>query len=136
MDEIPVLSKMDELKMKFDKKAKEAFEARVELMKKRNSVVIAMPRVLNMYAQTPFYTAYFESLGVNPGNIIFSEYTSEELYKEGAKRGAIDPCFPSKIGIPHIHNLIYKIHKKKKIDYIFFPICAAASCLPHCYSNC
>src|ERR1035438_9676944 len=27
------------------------------------------------------------------------------LYKEGAKRGAIDPCFPSKLGIPHVHNL-------------------------------
>ncbi|HRE10271.1 MAG TPA: acyl-CoA dehydratase activase-related protein, partial [Ignavibacteria bacterium] len=63
-----------------------------------------------------------EALGVNPGNIIFSEYTSEELYKEGAKRGAIDPCFPSKVGIPHLHNLIYKIHKKKKINYIFLPI--------------
>lgn len=122
MDEIPVLSKIEELKMKFDKKAKEKFNRRVELMKNRNKVVIAMPRVLNMYAQTPFYTAYFEALGVNPGNIVFSEYTSEELYKEGAKRGAIDPCFPSKVGIPHIHNLIYKIHKKKKIDYIFFPI--------------
>ena len=33
-------------------------------------------------------------------NIVFSDYTTEELYKEGAKRGAIDPCFPSKIGIP------------------------------------
>ncbi len=75
-----------------------------------------------MYAHTPFFTGYFEAVGINPGNIVFSEYTSEELYKEGAKRGSIDPCFPSKIGIPHIHNLIYKIHKKKKIDYIFLPI--------------
>src|SRR5438093_9532772 len=44
------------------------------------------------------------------------------MYKEGAKRGAIDPCFPSKIGIPHIHNLLYKINKKKKLDYILCPI--------------
>ncbi len=122
MDEIPSLNKMEELKLKFDKKAKEAHDKRIELMQKRGKVVIAIPRVLNMYALTPFFTAYLESLGVNPGNIIYSEYTSEELYKEGAKRGAIDPCFPSKIGIPHIHNLIYKIHKKKKIDYIYFPI--------------
>lgn len=122
MDKIPVLNKMESLKIKFDKKAKESFDKRVELMQNRNKVVIAIPRVLNMYALTPFFTAYFESLGINPGNIIYSEYTSEELYKEGAKRGAIDPCFPSKIGIPHIHNLVYKIHKKKKIDYIYFPI--------------
>jgi len=75
-----------------------------------------------MYQHTPFFTAYFESLGIRPGNIVYSEYTTEEMYKEGAKRGAIDPCFPSKVGIPHVHNLMYKIHKKKKLNYIFFPI--------------
>ncbi len=121
-DEIPVLTKMQELKFKVDKKAKEEFDKRVELMKKRERITIGIPRVLNMYQHTPFFTAYFESLGVRPGNIVYSEYTTEELYKEGAKRGAIDPCFPSKIGIPHVHNLMYKIHKKKKLDYIFFPI--------------
>ncbi len=121
-DEIPVLTKMQELKLKIDKKAKEEFDKRVELMKKRERITIGIPRVLNMYQHTPFFTAYFESLGIRPGNIVYSEYTTEELYKEGAKRGAIDPCFPSKIGIPHVHNLMYKIHKKKKLDYIFFPI--------------
>ncbi len=121
-DEIPVPTKLEEMKFRFDKKAKEEHDTRVALMNRRSKIVIAMPRVLNMYQHTPFFTAYFESLGIMPGNIIFSEYTSEELYKEGAKRGAIDPCFPSKIGIPHIHNLMYKIHKKKKIDYIVFPI--------------
>ena len=121
-DEIPVPTKMQEIKLKVDKKAKAEFDKRAELMKNRDRVVIGIPRVLNMYQHTPFFTAYFESLGINPGNIVYSEYTSEELYKEGAKRGAIDPCFPSKIGIPHIHNLMYKIHKKKKLNYIFFPI--------------
>src|SRR5436305_10589822 len=81
-----------------------------------------MPRVLNMYSQTPVFTAYFASLGIPAENIIYSEYTSEELYKEGAKRGAIDPCFPSKLGIPHVHNLLYKAHAKKPLDIIFFPM--------------
>ena len=44
------------------------------------------------------------------------------MYKEGAKRGAIDPCFPSKLGIPHVHNLLYKMHAKKPLDIIFFPM--------------
>jgi predicted nucleotide-binding protein (sugar kinase/HSP70/actin superfamily) len=44
------------------------------------------------------------------------------MYKEGAKRGAIDPCFPSKLGIPHVHNLLYKVHAKKPLDIIFFPM--------------
>ena len=121
-DEIPVPTKIQELKFKVDKIAKEEFDKRVDLMKKRESVSIGIPRVLNMYSHTPFFTAYFESLGIRPGNIVYSEYTTEEMYKEGAKRGAIDPCFPSKVGIPHVHNLMYKIHKKKKLNYIFFPI--------------
>ena len=56
---------------------------------------------------TPIFTGYFASLGLKPENLVFSDYTSEQLYKEGAKRGAIDPCFPSKLGIPHVHNLLY-----------------------------
>ena len=81
-----------------------------------------MPRVLNMYSQTPMFTGYFASLGIQPQNIVYSDFTSEELYKEGAKRGAIDPCFPSKLGIPHVHNLLYKVHAKKPLDIIFFPM--------------
>ena len=46
----------------------------------------------------------------------------EQLYKEGAKRGAIDPCFPSKLGIPHVHNLLFVVHAKKPLDLIFFPM--------------
>ena len=54
--------------------------------------------------------------------MVLSDYTSEELYKEGAKRGSIDPCFPSKLGIPHVHNLLYVQHAKKPLDIIFFPM--------------
>ena len=99
-----------------------AQKKRAELMKKRSEIRIGMPRVLNMYSQTPVFTGYFASLGIKAENIVFSEYTSEELYKEGAKRGAIDPCFPSKLGIPHVHNLLYKVHAKKPLDIIFFPM--------------
>jgi activator of 2-hydroxyglutaryl-CoA dehydratase/predicted nucleotide-binding protein (sugar kinase/HSP70/actin superfamily) len=102
----------------FTKKQKE----RVELMKKRDQIRIGMPRALNMYSQTPVFSAYFEALGVKAENIIYSDYTSEQLYKEGAKRGAIDPCFPSKVGIPHVHNLLYVHHKKNPLDFIFFPM--------------
>jgi activator of 2-hydroxyglutaryl-CoA dehydratase/predicted nucleotide-binding protein (sugar kinase/HSP70/actin superfamily) len=97
-------------------------KARVELMKRRETIRIGMPRALNMYSQTPVFSAYFEALGVKPENLVYSDYTSEQLYKEGAKRGAIDPCFPSKVGIPHVHNLLYVHHKKKPLDIIFFPM--------------
>src|SRR5215471_12715510 len=99
-----------------------AQKKRAALIKKRSEIKIGMPRVLNMYSQTPVFTGYFASLGIKAENILFSDYTSEELYKEGAKRGAIDPCFPSKLGIPHVHNLLYKVHAKKPLDIIFFPM--------------
>jgi predicted CoA-substrate-specific enzyme activase len=95
---------------------------RAALMKRRADLKIGMPRALNMYSCGPFFTAYFESLGLKFENLIWSEYTTEQLYKEGAKRGAIDPCFPSKVGIPHVHNLLYQIHPKKQLDVIFFPM--------------
>ncbi|NOS35592.1 MAG: CoA activase [Deltaproteobacteria bacterium] len=105
---------------------------RIELMERRGEVTIGIPRVLNMYSLAPWFRAYFESLGIDPKKIIFSDYTSEKLYKEGAKRGAIDPCFPSKLGIPHIHNLLYKIHPKRRLDFIFFPM---IDCIPSTLEN-
>ncbi len=99
-----------------------AQKRRAELLKKRGEYRIGMPRVLNMYSMTPVFTGYFAALGVKAENMIFSDYTSEALYKEGAKRGSIDPCFPSKLGIPHVHNLLYVHHAKKPLDLIFFPM--------------
>ncbi len=95
---------------------------RVELMKRRKDLRIGIPRILNMYSVMPIFSAYFESLGIPAENLIYSDYTSETLYKEGAKRGAIDPCFPSKVGIPHVHNMLYVHHKKKPLDIIFCPM--------------
>jgi len=99
-----------------------AQKQRAELIKKRAELKIGMPKALNMYSCGPFFTAYFESLGVKAENIFWSDYTNEQLYKEGAKRGAIDPCFPSKVGIPHVHNLLYVVHPKKQFDILFFPM--------------
>jgi predicted nucleotide-binding protein (sugar kinase/HSP70/actin superfamily) len=99
-----------------------AARRRIELMKKRATLRVGMPRVLNMYIYGPMFSAYLESLGIKAENLVYSDYTSRELYKTGSGRGAIDPCFPSKIGIPHVYNLIYQKHAKKPIDVIFFPM--------------
>jgi predicted CoA-substrate-specific enzyme activase len=95
---------------------------RVALMQNRKKIRIGIPRVLNIYTYAPLFNAYFESLGVQPENIIYSDYTSQELYRAGASRGAIDPCFPAKIGISHVYNLIQEKHRKKPLDAIFFPM--------------
>ncbi len=99
-----------------------AHKRRAELVQGRKELRIGVPRILNMYSVMPLFSAYFEALGVPAENIIYSDYTTEQLYKEGAKRGAIDPCFPSKVAIPHVHNLLYVHHKKKPLDIIFCPM--------------
>ena len=77
---------------------------------------------MNVYSAAPLLRAYFESLGVTPENLVFSDYTSDKLYRDGGTRASIDPCFPSKLGIPHVHNLIYVKHVQKPLDAILFPM--------------
>src|SRR6202023_600691 len=95
---------------------------RIELMEARKELRIGIPRVLNAYVYAPLFNAYFESLGVQPENIVYSDYTSSDLYRAGASRGEIDPCFPAKIGISHVYNLIQEKHRKKPLNVIFFPM--------------
>jgi predicted CoA-substrate-specific enzyme activase len=95
---------------------------RIEKMKRRADFRVGIPRVLNIYTYAPVFNGYFQALGLKGENIVYSDYTSSELYRAGATRGAIDPCFPSKIGIAHTHNLIFLKNAKKKLDAIFFPM--------------
>lgn len=95
---------------------------RIDLMKNRAKLRIGMPRVLNMYVYAPLFGAYLESLGVPAENLIYSDFTSSEMYRAGSSRGAIDPCFPSKIAIAHLHNLIYIKHLRRPLNCIFFPM--------------
>ncbi|MGB0049939.1 MAG: BadF/BadG/BcrA/BcrD ATPase family protein, partial [Terriglobales bacterium] len=76
-----------------------AAKERIPLMENRKKLRVGIPRVLNIYSYAPLFNGYLESLGVQPENIIYSDYTSSDLYRAGASRGAIDPCFPAKIGI-------------------------------------
>ncbi|MEZ4394663.1 MAG: BadF/BadG/BcrA/BcrD ATPase family protein [Polyangiales bacterium] len=86
-------------------------------------VRVGMPRVLNMYSTGPYFRTYFEALGLQKQNVIFSDETTEEMWVEGGKYGSVDPCFPSKVTQAHIHNLLFHHHQpKKKLDYIFYPI--------------
>lgn len=87
----------------------------------RDGLRIGLARVFNQYLYGPFFTSYLESLGLPTRNIVWSDVTSEKLYREGARRGAIDPCYPSKVAVAHVHNLIYKHHAAKPLDAIFLP---------------
>ena len=79
------------------------------------------PRAEPVLAQPLFSGATSSRSACRPRTSCTRITPAEELYKDGAKRGSIDPCFPSKLGIPHVHNLLYQ-HAKKPLDVIFFPM--------------
>ncbi|HUL72887.1 MAG TPA: BadF/BadG/BcrA/BcrD ATPase family protein [Vicinamibacterales bacterium] len=99
-----------------------AARVRAGLMARRRELRVGMPRVLNTYIYAPLYNAYLQSLGVQAEHIVYSDYTSDELYRTGSSRGAIDPCFPSKIAIAHVHNLMTEKARRRPLDVIFFPM--------------
>jgi predicted CoA-substrate-specific enzyme activase len=104
------------VKRPFKRSSKEAWD-------KRRSVRIGIPRVLNLYSTGPFFRTYFEAIGMQKQNVVFSDETTEELWVAGGKYGSIDPCFPSKVAQAHVHNLLFLQHSEKKpLKYIFFPI--------------
>lgn len=93
-----------------------------EAVEYRKNLRIGIPKVLNIWSTAPFWRTYFEALGIEPHNIVFSDDTSEELWLEGGKYGSVDPCFPAKVAQAHVHNLLFKHHKEHRpLNAIFFP---------------
>ena len=88
----------------------------------RSRLRVGIPRVFNMYGYAPLFSGYLESLGLPHAQIVYSDQTTSELYKSGGSRGAIDPCFPSKVALAHVHNLLQVKHPKTPLDCVFFPM--------------
>jgi predicted nucleotide-binding protein (sugar kinase/HSP70/actin superfamily) len=88
---------------------------KLALRANRGQVRIGIPRVLSMYAYAPLFSAYLESLGVAAENIVYSSVTSGEMYRTGSSRGSIDPCYPSKIALAHVHDLLFKQHPPTRL---------------------
>jgi predicted CoA-substrate-specific enzyme activase len=86
-----------------------------EVFEKREEMVIGIPKLLNMYLYAPFFSTYFRTLGMS---VVYSDFTTDELWAKGNKWGAIDPCFPAKVAPAHIVDLI----NKKECTHICFPI--------------
>jgi predicted CoA-substrate-specific enzyme activase len=99
-----------------------AAKVRAAQIKRRKDFRIGIPRLLNTYTYAPLFNAYFASLGIESENIVYSDYTTPDLYRAGASRGAVDPCYPSKIGIAHVYNLLAVKHSKKPLHAIWFPM--------------
>jgi predicted CoA-substrate-specific enzyme activase len=93
-----------------------------KLKERREKIRIGIPRVMGLFSYAPLFNSYFESLGIVHGNIVYSDFTNDEMFRAGSKRGSIDPCYPAKLGLAHIHNLLFDKHRRKPLDYIFFPM--------------
>ncbi len=87
----------------------------------RSQLHIGIPRALNLYTYAPLFSAYFESLGVPARNLHYSHFSSQEQYQRAAGFCAIDPCFPSKVAIAHIYELLER-SKTLHLNAIFFPM--------------
>ncbi len=85
---------------------------------------VGIPRVLNLYSTGPLWRTYFETLGLPPRHVVFSSTTTERGFQEGARYGSVDPCFPSKVAVAHVHELLFRKHRDRRagpLDWIFFP---------------
>jgi activator of 2-hydroxyglutaryl-CoA dehydratase/predicted nucleotide-binding protein (sugar kinase/HSP70/actin superfamily) len=94
-----------------------------EAWERRRRLRIGIPKVLNIWSTAPFWRTYFETLGIQKQHVVFSDDTTEEMWIEGGKYGSIDPCYPSKVGQAHIHNLLFHHHSDERpLHFIFNPV--------------
>lgn len=98
------------------------FSARARLRARRREIRIAVPRVTYQYIYGNFFAAYLQSLGVREDNIVWSDFTSDAMYRAAMGRGAIDPCFPSKVAIAHLQNLLLKHYPRRPFHVVFMPM--------------
>ena len=93
-----------------------------EAWKKRGAHPHRHPQGAERLVDRAVLAHLFETLGIAKQHVVFSDYTSEEMWMEGGKYGSIDPCYPSKVGQAHIHNLLFHHHTdERKLNLIFFP---------------
>ncbi|HEY0635976.1 MAG TPA: BadF/BadG/BcrA/BcrD ATPase family protein [Gammaproteobacteria bacterium] len=88
---------------------------------RRAKVRVGIPRCLNAYSLAPFLRTYLEVLGLDRRNILFSDQTSEELFHEGGKYGSVDPCYPAKVSLAHVYNLLHPKGNRQPVNYLWFP---------------
>ncbi len=104
---------------------------------RRRRLTVAIPRALNVYAIAPFLRTYLAALGVDPSRIVFSDFSSEEMFLEGSKYGSVDACYPAKVSQAHVHSLLFAPKfVRKQIDYLWFPaVVSVANFLRHTMDN-
>ncbi len=70
-----------------------------------NKRIIGIPRAMSYYNNYPFYYGFFTSLGYK---IVLSDKTTTEIINNGSKYLVSDTCFPIKVYVGHVVNLLEK----------------------------
>lgn len=80
---------------------------------KSNNNVIGIPRAISYYNNFPFYYGFFKALGYE---VVLSDKTTTSIINNGSKYLVSDTCFPIKVYVGHLVNLL-----EKGIRTIFVP---------------
>lgn len=75
--------------------------------------VIGIPRVLYLNDEMPFWRTFFAELGFR---VALSDRTSRTMVNRGLESSAAETCFPAKVALGHIQDLV-----DKKVDVLFLP---------------
>ncbi|MHB8845910.1 MAG: acyl-CoA dehydratase activase [Nitrospirota bacterium] len=75
--------------------------------------VVGIPRVLYLNDELPFWQTFFAELGFR---VALSERTNRSLANRGLEMTAAETCFPAKVALGHIQDLV-----EKKVDILFLP---------------
>lgn len=86
---------------------------------------IGIPRALSYYNNFPFYFGFFNFLGID---VIVSDKTTSDIINKGSKLVVSETCFPVKVYVGHLVNLL-----EKGVDVIFVP---AIQSISHKINNC
>lgn len=78
-----------------------------------HSKLIGIPRAISYYNNYPFYYGFFETLGYKT---VLSDKTTTDIINKGSKYLVSDTCFPIKVYVGHLVNLL-----EKGIRTIFVP---------------
>jgi len=74
---------------------------------------VGVPRALLFHELYPFFHAVLTELGLR---VVLSDKTNKRIIHEGAEASVAETCFPMKVALGHILNLL-----QKDVPYVFLP---------------
>ena len=110
------------------------FEFKNELLKKyrkppkQGAPRVGIPFVLNMFEMIPFWSAFFENLGMSV--VLSQKPRKETLFLASQSIPSDTVCYPAKSVHGHIYDLL-----NKSVDFIFYP-CMSYSLDENISENC